>query len=276
MLKFLQAVDAYAMHTKSKPKKFLTREGKPVNSHKDVLGLYSIGDITGQDTGANHQQEINIGKTASTRDGLIQTLRGRLNKISMPSLSNASMVSLGVNVALTIAIVFLLTNQAKVTHDYNRYSIFSSRPLTSLSVSSNLFGGDPKVASLEKVFERYNCPLQGYGNVFVREAEKNDIPYWIVASIAFQESGCGKVTPKTETGEESYNAWGWGVWGKHVKTFEGWEDGIATVSKYLADNFFSRGITDPCDIMRVYTPPSDGSSCRGVKYFGNIIQEARK
>ncbi len=268
------------MHTQkrlNRPKKFLTRGGRPVKSHEDVAGVYSLGGIT--EPSVNVAQQTDQPSEETNTNAFInlnQKLRNQLNKINIPNLSNASMISLGVNVALTIAIVFLLTNQAKTTHDYNRYSIFSSRPLTSLSVSSNLFGGDPKVASLEKVFERYNCPLKGYGKVFVREAEKNDIPYWIVASIAFQESGCGKVTPKTETGEESYNAWGWGVWGKHVKTFNGWEDGIATVSKYLADNFFSRGITDPCDIMRVYTPPSDGSWCRGVKYFGNIIQEAKK
>jgi hypothetical protein len=155
---------------------------------------------------------------------------------------------------------------------YNQYSIFSSKPLTALASSANLFGGDPKAATLDKIFSAYNCPLEGYGKVFVKEAAKNDIPYWLTAAIAFQESSCGKITPKLETDEETYNAWGWGVWGKNVKAFESWEEGIASVSKYLGDSFFSRGITDTCEIMHIYTPPSDGSWCRGVDYFGGIIQ----
>ncbi|MFA6981612.1 MAG: hypothetical protein WC243_01130, partial [Patescibacteria group bacterium] len=91
------------------------------------------------------------------------------------------------------------------------------------------------------------------------------------AAIAFQESNCGRRTPKIEGVEETYNAWGWGVWGDNLRTFGSWEEGIERVSKYLGDNFFSQGITDPCEIMKTYTPPSDGSWCEGVKYFGEII-----
>jgi hypothetical protein len=61
------------------------------------------------------------------------------------------------------------------------------------------------------------------------------------------------------------------VWGDNIKFFDGWENGIETVSKYLADTFYARGITDPCDIMKTYTPPSEGSWCNGVNYFKEVI-----
>jgi hypothetical protein len=58
----------------------------------------------------------------------------------------------------------------------------------------------------------------------------------------------------------------------HVKHFDNWEHGIATVSKYMGEKFFAKGITEPCEIMKIYTPPSNGSWCFGVKYFGNMIE----
>lgn len=108
------------------------------------------------------------------------------------------------------------------------------------------------------------------GEVFVHEADKNNIPYWLVAAVSFQESGCGKKTPETD-GVESYNAWGWGVWGDNKHGFDNWARGIETVSKYFGDRFYSQGYTDTCEIMKVYTPPSNGSWCRGVNYFGDEI-----
>jgi hypothetical protein len=179
-----------------------------------------------------------------------------------------------VNAALLIAISFLITNNVTTQNPHNKYALFSSKPLTSLAASSRLFGGDPRAATIDKIMGIYNCPLEGKGRVFVTEADKYNIPYWLVAAISFQESSCGKVTPRAD-GKESYNAWGWGVWGPHVKTFENWDEGIRTVSRYMGDNFYSKGVTDTCDIMRIYTPPSDGSWCRGVNYFGDIIQNYR-
>jgi hypothetical protein len=112
------------------------------------------------------------------------------------------------------------------------------------------------------------------GDVFVNEADKNDIPWYLAAAVAFQESGCGKNTPKVD-GAESYNAWGWEVYGNTVHTFENWVRGIETVSSYFSKNFFSKGISDPCEIMKTYTPSSGGSWCAGVNEFADQIKNYR-
>lgn len=154
----------------------------------------------------------------------------------------------------------------------NKYSMYSSKPLVLgiMTDSTNL--GDPRSAKIDKVFEKYNCPLQGMGKVFVEEADNHNIPYWLVAAVAFQESSCGKMTPEPG-GVESYNAWGWAVYGDNVKMFDSWEHGISVVSKYMYETFYSKGITDACEIMNTYTPPSQGSWCAGVNYFTEIIDE---
>jgi len=175
-------------------------------------------------------------------------------------------------VFLIIGAVDLQTkNAAPVRQTINKYNIYTAEPLVLGSSSVSLHGMDSRAKKIEGVFRAYNCPMVGTGQYIVEQADKNGIPYWIVASIAFQESICGKLTPE-KNGVESYNSWGWAIYGSSSKAFNSYEHGIKVVSEYLSKRFFKQGITDTCDIMKVYTPPSNGSWCRGVNYFGEKIQ----
>lgn len=160
-------------------------------------------------------------------------------------------------------------------------------PFSDSAVSPSVFGAktlrlpesrfetvqvDSRTLKIEKVFEKFKCPLAGKGEFIVQKADECGIPYWLVPAVAFQESGCGKNTLEPTGVTESYNAWGYGVWGRNIKTFDDWEAGISAVSKYFGTNFFSRGINDPCQIMEIYTPTSEGSWCEGVKYFADLIE----
>jgi len=153
----------------------------------------------------------------------------------------------------------------------NKYSLYSSIPLTLDSVSQDLDYSDSRSVRIDKVMQVFNCPMKGLGETFVKEADNNDIPYWVVAAIAFQESSCGKNTPIID-GAKTYNAWGWATYGEKVYQFDSFEQGIDVVSQYLSKKFYSRGVTDLCEIMKIYTPPSNGSWCKGVEYFGDFIQ----
>jgi hypothetical protein len=154
----------------------------------------------------------------------------------------------------------------------NKYFIYSSRPLTLGDSDAKLYAKDSRSQRINEVYKDYNCPLEGLGEILVMEADKNNIPWWVVAAISFQESSCGKMTPEV-SGVESYNAWGWGVWGDNIYVFDNWVRGIEQVSEYLNEKFYSKKIDDLCVIMKTYTPPSDGSWCSGVKQFGREILE---
>lgn len=166
---------------------------------------------------------------------------------------------------------FLLTSFGKASTE-EVLGFYSAKSPENSQNSFETKAVDARTLKVEKVFEKFKCPLVGTGEYLVQKADEHQIPYWLVAAVAFQESGCGKKTPNVAGLGESYNAWGYGVWGRNVKTFDSWEAGISAVSKYFSVNFFSKGITDPCEIMRVYTPPSKGSWCAGVKYFGELIE----
>ena len=182
-----------------------------------------------------------------------------------------SSVSLALLLVLTVPILISFFNAQKLPKTNNKYTIYSSKPLTLDKSTQDIGYKDSRAQKINEVFKAFNCPLEGMGDVFVTEADKNDIPWWLVAAVAFQESGCGKKTPKVN-GEESYNAWGWGVYGNNTHSFDNWARGIETVSDYFSQKFYSKGVTDLCDIMKIYTPPSNGSWCFGVGEFAQMIQ----
>lgn len=173
---------------------------------------------------------------------------------------------------LMVLSIYLLVQERKSPDLAYKYTIFSSKPKVLGYSTQDVDTEDARDERIDEVFEKYKCPIQGYGETFVKEADKNNIPYWLVAAIAFQESSCGKNTPVVK-GEETYNLYGWGVWGPHVFKFESMEEGIATVSEYMSSKFISKGVTEPCEIMKTYTPPSKGSWCEGVKFFRDEIVE---
>ena len=167
---------------------------------------------------------------------------------------------------------FFLLGSFSKTSAGNVLSYYTAKAPNTTQSDFETQAQDARALKIEGVFNKFKCPLAGTGEYIVQKADDHNIPYWLVAAVSFQESGCGKKTPIVAGLENSYNAWGYGVWGNNVKTFADWEAGISALSNYFDVNFFSKGITDPCEIMRVYTPPSKGSWCEGVKYFGEMIQ----
>lgn len=172
-----------------------------------------------------------------------------------------------IGIALVLIIIPSKTN-VKINDKYN---IYASKPLVLSESTFEIATTDARAQKIDNIFRDYKCPLEGLGDVFVKEADKNNIPWWIVASISFQESTCGKSIPYID-GDPTYNAWGYAVYGDNVHQFDNWVEGIEVMSRYLKKTFYSKGITESQDIMKVYTPPSTGSWSKGVEYFANLIQ----
>lgn len=173
--------------------------------------------------------------------------------------------------ASTISCLFWMLSNFNQDTNKGALGIYAPNPPSQASIDLQASYTNAQELRLQKIFSNFNCPLLGTEKFMVEKAKEFNIPYWLVAAVAFQESNCGKKSPKVN-GAESYNAWGYGVWGNNIKTFSSWEAGITAVSKYFANNFYSKGITDLCEIMKTYTPPSNGSWCEGVKYFAQIIE----
>ena len=174
-------------------------------------------------------------------------------------------VMLSTSLALSLSL-YLIFNSGKFKEKGVIYSVYAAKPLVLGDSTSSIGSSDSRSSSLNQLMEAYDCPLAGFGDKFVSEAEKNGIPYWFVAAISFQESNCGRKIPS-----DSYNAWGYGIYGGKVHKFDSWEDGIATVSLALKKYYFDQGLSEPCEIMKKYTPPSNGSWCDGIEFFKDKI-----
>jgi hypothetical protein len=113
---------------------------------------------------------------------------------------------------------------------------------------------DDRPQRLREFLASYNSPLADEADTFVREADKNNLDWRLVAAISGVESTFGKAIPT-----DSYNAWGWGVFtgsqdGVH---FKNWADGIAQVSEGLRNNYYNHGASTIYDVGWMYAANGD-------------------
>lgn len=107
---------------------------------------------------------------------------------------------------------------------------------------------DNRVQVLKAYLTKRNSPLVESAATFVAQADKNKLDWKLVAAISGLESSFGKHIPY-----ESYNGWGWGVYGDNVHNFSSWDDGITTISKGLREQYMNKwNATDVYSIGRIY------------------------
>jgi hypothetical protein len=108
---------------------------------------------------------------------------------------------------------------------------------------------DNRVARLETFLKRFNSPVSEYAHVFVEEADKNNLDWKFVASIAGLESTFCQHIPT-----DSFNCWGWGIptGAQSGIAFDTFPHGVATVSEGLRQNYLNKGLITVEQIGRVY------------------------
>lgn len=126
---------------------------------------------------------------------------------------------------------------------------------------------DPNLAAtIDAFLEVEGSPLAGHGPVFVTNGIASDVDPRLIVAIAGAESSFGVniCTP--------YNAWNWFWTGIHCDApFASWDDGIATVSKFIGI-WISKGYTSIPLIEARYC----GSGCQNwipnvTSFYGNYL-----
>lgn len=138
-----------------------------------------------------------------------------------------------------LSLIFPQTTQALET---------ASGSSASLQTSLSLKDNDNRAKILKKFLEKYSSPLALHSQTFINNADKYDLDWRLVASISGVESTFGKFIPYN-----SYNGWGWGIYGENTIYFSSWEDGIETVSKGLKENYINKwGAENVYEIGSIY------------------------
>lgn len=126
---------------------------------------------------------------------------------------------------------------------------------------------DNRAKILKKFLQFYNSPLADNAETFIKQADANNLDWKLVASISGVESTFGKQIPNN-----SYNAWGWGIYGDNVIYFTSFDEAIETISKGLKDNYIDKwGAQDVYQIGRYYA--ASPTWAQRVDYFMNKVDE---
>jgi hypothetical protein len=146
--------------------------------------------------------------------------------------------------------------------------VFASLPAQTSQIQTSVKTADARSEIIRQYLQKYDSPLLPHAELLVQVADKYDFDYrWMVA-IAQQESNLCKKIPY-----ESYNCWGWGIYGDKVTRFESYQQAIVKIAPQFK-KIFLKGLhtEDPHQVMETYTPPSQGSWANGVLQFFNELE----
>ncbi len=144
---------------------------------------------------------------------------------------------------------------------------YAALPTAQNVVEASISQKDGRVERLREFFASYHSPLEPFAGNIVAEADAYRLDFRLLPAIAMQESGLCRRMPK-----DSYNCWGFGIYGGKVTRFTDFPEAIHTVTKTLATKYRQNGLDTPEKIMSRYTPSSNGSWAFGVNTFMAQLQ----
>ena len=152
-------------------------------------------------------------------------------------------------------------------HGYSRVA-FAALPSTQSIFEDTIVSADSRTELLRQFFARYHSPLEPFAGEFIKKAEQYQLDFRLLPAIAMQESNlCLKSQP------DSYNCWGFGVYGGKYMYFDNYPQAIDTITKALALRYKDKhGLVTPDEIQKMYTPSSNGSWAFGVNQFMDSLQ----
>lgn len=124
-------------------------------------------------------------------------------------------------------------------------------------IQTSLEVGDARPVIVANFLRRYKSPMEPhdeYGKLLVEIADRYEIDFRLLPAIAMQESGLCKAIP-----ENSYNCLGFGIHSRGTLRFESYEAAFDRAARELKKNYIDQGRTTPEQIMKKYTPSSNGS-----------------
>lgn len=159
---------------------------------------------------------------------------------------------------------------ADITQSKNKISvqfIQAKAPINIMGVTTEAVLTDGRIANLKAFFRKYNSPLYDYAEKIVEVSDKYQFDYRLLPAIAMQESNLCRFIP-----EDSYNCWGWGIYGTTVTRFNSYDEAIETIAKGIKKHYIDQGLVTASAIMKKYTPPSQGSWAHGVNTFLKALE----
>lgn len=117
--------------------------------------------------------------------------------------------------------------------------------------------------AIENVLKKYNSPMSGESDSFIKACIKYQIDCYLLPSIAGLESTFGKfIWPK------SHNPFGWA---RGYMMFTTWSEGIDTVARGLRKGYLNKGALTVEDIGPIYSESPTWAT--KVNYFKSQFEK---
>ncbi len=205
----------------------------------------------------------------------VNTNSSNFESKSNSSLKKVLLVSIYLS-AIPIFIVFVMLFSLYAKYDVNGYISrqnislnYRALPENSNNSTVSLEADDARIQALEELFDTYDSPLVGHAAKIVEEADKHNIDYRLLPSIAMQESTlCKKII------KDSHNCWGFGIYGGKVTKFDNYNEAIETVTRTLSKKYVQAGLEEPHEIVEKYTPSDDGKWANVVNMMMETIKNS--
>lgn len=162
---------------------------------------------------------------------------------------------------LLIYISFYKTSQSISVN----YGLYQALPNDQTSISEEIQRADARTKIIEDFFNGYSSQLANHADTFIEVADKYYLDWRLLPAISMQESNGGKRMPGN-----SFNPFGYGIYGSSILRFSSFDDAIERVGKGLRADYIDKGLHTPPQIMAKYTPPSlekGGAWAKGVTSF---------
>jgi len=151
-----------------------------------------------------------------------------------------------------VLLTFTIFYSAKQNASQNLLDVYPSISANEFEINNDIEGQvlSTQINDLRPyIVSRFlsKTPLEPYSQYIVEVSDKYGIDYRLIPAIAMKESGGG-----TASSQVTHNAWGW----ENGRTnFSSWEYAIETVGRTLKNNYITKGLITPEQIMTVYAPP---------------------
>lgn len=185
-----------------------------------------------------------------------------------------SLLSVGVFLTSTAGFIFYNAHQKQLSKMANTFVSPTPEAQTALlndegeikGVSAVLESQDAREIIVANFLERHNSPMKPYeyyGEKLVEIADQNGLDFRLMPAIAMQESNLCKVTNPGAP----HNCLGFGIHSRGTLDFESYEAGFERAAREIKERYVDIGLETPEEIMRKYTPSSNGSWAESVKQW---------
>jgi hypothetical protein len=197
-----------------------------------------------------------------------------------------SLIVIGWIVSVQLALIVSLTTVAYLRRpqrqNYAELILNPSRSTAAIAtaqtdvfvkgITTDLTTDDARPILIEEFLKTHSSPLTPYdywGKFLTSLADKYQLDYRLLPSIAMQESNlCKKIPAGT------FNCLGLGIHSRGTWGFPTFESNFEKAAEILRKNYVSQGLITPDQIQDKYTPSSNGSWEFAVNRFMDQLETA--